>query len=206
MLYLANPCTPDVVDAMRSGLIGYLDTPAQRNQRPPGLTWAADNGCYGKGYPGDSAWFSWLERNVSDAPSCLFAVAPDVVADARATWARSEPWLSRIRSLGYPAAIVAQDGLEEMPIDWPRFDVLFVGGSTSWKLGADARRIVSQAKEAGKRVHMGRVNSQRRFRYALALGCDSVDGTYLTYGPDRLLPDVLAWSRLSEQPTLSEVS
>ena len=42
-------------------------------------------------------------------------------------------------------------------------------------------------------VHMGRVNSQRRLRYAHAIGCDSVDGTYLTYAPDQNLRRLLGW-------------
>lgn len=50
---------------------------------------------------------------------------------------------------------------------------------------------------------MGRVNSERRYRYALAIGCDSADGTYLTFGPDQNLPDVLAWSRLNLQGALA---
>ena len=41
---------------------------------------------------------------------------------------------------------------------------------------------------------MGRVNSARRFAIAELMGCNSVDGTYLTYGPDTNLPDVLTWS------------
>ena len=75
------------------------------------------------------------------------------------------------------------------------FDVLFIGGSTAWKLGPHARQLVGEAKARGKRVHMGRVNSGRRYRYAHAIGCDTVDGTYLTFGPDKNLPAVLAWMR-----------
>lgn len=201
-MYFANPCTPQVVAAMREGLLGYLDTPAQGNRRPHGVTWAADNGCFGKGYPGDDEWLAWLTTNAGDAASCLFAVAPDVVGDAEATWERSAPFLPLIGALGYPAALVAQDGMEQMAVDWDTFDVLFIGGSTDWKLGAAARRLVAEAKTRGKHVHMGRVNSERRYRYALAIGCDSVDGTYLTFGPDLNLPDVLAWSRLAAQPEL----
>lgn len=185
---------------MRDGLIGYIDTPAQGNVRPVGVAWAADNGCFGKGYPGDAAWLAWLAA--MDPADCLFAVAPDVVGDAEATWARSAPMLPAIRALGFPAALVAQDGMERQTVDWPAFDVLFIGGSTEWKIGPFARALVAEAKAHGKGVHMGRVNSERRYRYALAIGCDSADGTYLTFGPDVNLPNVLAWSRLTEQPAL----
>lgn len=199
MLYLANPCGADVIASMRAGSLGYIDTPAQGNKRPQGVVWAADNGCFGKGYPGDEQWLSWLERNAQDASSCLFAVAPDVVGDAAATLERSTPWLPRIRALGYPAALVAQDGLEDLEVPWDEFDVLFIGGTTEWKLGAYARAVIREARARGKWIHMGRVNSEKRYRYAHALGCDSADGTYLVFGPDVNLPKLKAWLRTVDQ-------
>lgn len=193
MLYLANPCGPTVIDAMHSRTIGYIDTPAQGNKRPAGVIWCADNGCFGKGYPGDEQWIDWLQRNAADANSCLFATAPDIVGDAAATLHRSAPWLPRIRALGFPAALVAQDGLELLGIPWDTFDVLFIGGSTEWKLGPHARAITAQAKAQGKHVHMGRVNSLRRYLYAEAIGCDTVDGTYLVFGPEKNLGRLKGW-------------
>lgn len=194
MLYFANPCTPLVVDAMRDDQLGYIDTPAQGNRRPEGVTFCLDNGCFSDKFD-ESKWWEFLKENTADAASCLFAVAPDVVGDAAATLARSLPWLPRIRALGYPAAFVAQDGLEDLATPWDEFDVLFIGGSTEWKLGRHARDLVREAKRRGKRVHMGRVNSAKRYRYAEAIGCDSADGTFLTYGPDVNLPRLLAWQR-----------
>jgi hypothetical protein len=47
-----------------------------------------------------------------------------------------------------------------------------------------AHRLGAETKRRGKWLHMGRVNSARRFAIAELMGCDSVDGTYLTYGPD----------------------
>ena len=40
------------------------------------------------------------------------------VGDAAATLTRSAPMLPRIRALGYPAALVAQDGLEHLAVPW----------------------------------------------------------------------------------------
>lgn len=195
MLYFANPTGSKAVHAAQAAhLIGFIDTPAQHNPRPAGVIWCADNGCFGDGYPGDDGWLNWLERNRADAGSCWFAVAPDVVADAAATDARSRPYLPVIRGLGYPAAFVAQDGLEHLAVPWAEFDVLFIGGSTEWKLGPAAAQIAAEALTRGKRVHMGRVNTGRRFRYAAAIGCHSADGTTLTRGPDRNLPGVLGWA------------
>lgn len=202
MLYLANPCGSAVIAAMEDAQIGYIDTPAQGNRRPAGVVWCADNGCFGKGYPGDTQWLAWLAKNAHAAADCLFATAPDVVGDAVATMERSLPFLPQIRALGYPAALVAQDGLEDLEVPWDEFDVLFIGGSTEWKLGAAARALTKEAKTRGKWVHMGRVNSEKRYRYAHEIGCDSVDGTYLTFGPDINLPKLLAWGRVEDQQAL----
>lgn len=178
---------------MQGGDLGYIDTPAQGNKRPDSVVWCADNGCFGKGYPGDQKWIEWLMKNAVNADTCLFATAPDVVGDAAATLARSAPWLQPIRELGYPAALVAQDGLEDLDVPWETFDVLFIGGSTEWKLGPAARELVRDAKSRGKHVHMGRVNSLRRYRYAEAIGCDSSDGTFLVFGPDQNLVRLRGW-------------
>jgi hypothetical protein len=180
---------------MTTGLLGFIDTPKQGNKRPAGVEWCADNSCYGKGYPGDEKWFAWLEANAYAAADCMFATAPDVVGDAEATMARSLPWLPKIRELGYPAAFVGQDGLENLDVPWDDFDVLFIGGTTEWKLSQHARTLIAEAKARGKWVHMGRVNSEKRLRYAHLVGCDSVDGTYLVFGPDTNLPKMLGWLR-----------
>lgn len=176
---------------MTAELLDCIVTPKQGNKLPADVWYSADNGCYGQGWPGEEKWWAWL--NTLPADRCRFAVAPDVVGDAAATLARSLPWLAPIRALGMPAAFVAQDGQENLPVPWGEFDVLFIGGSTTWKLGRHARALVREAKARSKQVHMGRVNSLQRLRYAEAIGCDSVDGTYISFGPDLNLPDVLGW-------------
>lgn len=210
MLYLANPCSsPAVLTAMTDGLIGLIDSPLQAGRaaitrcHAAGVTWAADNGAFSDSWDPEK-WWAWLtaEQQLAHRHTCLFATAPDIVADAWASHLRAAPWLPRIRDLGYPVAYVAQDGLQNLPVPWSDLDVLFLGGSTEWKLGAAARDLTRQALDRGKRVHMGRVNSERRYEYARAIGCHTVDGTYLTFGPDLLLPNLLAWGRNTGQPTL----
>lgn len=192
MLYFGNPCGDRVVEAMRDGQIGFIDTPAQGNRRPEGVTWCADNGCFSDKWD-ETRWWQFLVDNAHASKTCMFAVAPDVVGDAAATSVKSTPWLGPIRELGYPVAWVAQDGQEDLPLPWDAFDCLFIGGSTEWKLGSAARDLVAEAKRRGKWVHMGRVNSKRRYDYARFIGCDSADGTYLTFGPDENLPKLLGW-------------
>lgn len=204
MLHLANPCgNAAITAAMRAGHLGYIDTPKQGNTRPAGVLWCADNGSYGKGWPGYERWFAWLEKHAADADQCLFATAPDVVANHFATEDRSRPWLQRIRDLGYQVAFVAQNYMEMSTWDlWDEIDCLFIGGDTAWKLSDHAANLAAVAASLGKWVHMGRVNSEKRYRYAEAIGCHSVDGTYLTYAPDKNLPTLAAWARTSDQLAL----
>lgn len=201
MLYFANPCGDAVIAHMHAGTIGYIDTPAQGNKRPTGVAWCADNGAFSDKFD-EQKWWQFLVANAPRASTCAFAVAPDVVGDAEATLARSRPWLPKIRALGYPAAFVAQDGIEDTVIPWDEFDALFIGGTDNFKLGPIARTVAAEAKTRGKWVHMGRVNSMKRYQYARTIGCDSVDGTYLTFGPDTNLPRLLSWIRSNDQPFL----
>lgn len=160
--YLTGSAPPDARHLLDTGLVGLMATPKQTGVGlRDGWIWAADNGCFNaKTYVGDLRWFAWLADNAPNAARCLFATAPDVVGDHAATLARSLPWLPRIRSLGYPAAFVAQNGATVDNVPWDAFDVLFIGGDTAWKLGPDAQSLTFHAKGVGKRVHMGRVNLQ----------------------------------------------
>jgi hypothetical protein len=198
-MYLSTPSTPRVREAMAAGLVGCMTTPGQGNLVPAGAWWAADNGAFGDAYVGDNAWLDWLARRPYDRDRCLFATAPDVVGDALATLERSTPFLPLIRELGFPAGFVAQDGAEETGVPWDELDVLFIGGTTEWKLSGAAQSLVNQARSHGKWAHMGRVNSWKRWQVADAWGCDSCDGTYIAFAPDRWLPDVLGWAA---QPSL----
>lgn len=165
------------------------------------IVWAADNGCFARPelYTDDGylAWLDALPRNA------LFAAAPDVVADWSATVSRSAPMLARIKCLGFPAAIVLQDGASIETIPWSECDSVFIGGSTDWKLGSAVPGLIAEARRRGKWVHMGRVNSWRRLRVASAIGCESCDGNLAAFGPDRWSPMIRDWQRrISLEPML----
>jgi hypothetical protein len=200
VLYFATASGPKVCDAMRAGLLGQIATPAAGNAILPGVSWCADNAVFADRYPGDSEYLAWLATRPHRV-NCRFAVAPDVVGDAEATYVRSLPMLRRIQGL-VPVAYVGQNGATPDSLPWDQFDALFVGGDTAWKLGAEARALVSEARSRGKWAHMGRVNSAKRLRYAQFIGCDSADGTYLAHGPDANLPKLLQWLRAATAPTL----
>ena len=168
--------------------------------------WAADNGCFNKPEAySDDGYLRWLEK--FNPENCLFAVAPDVVGDAAATRDRAYPMLPKIRELGFKAAYVCQDGETPVQILWDELDAIFIGGSTEWKLSQAAADIAAHAKNKNKWVHMGRVNSYKRLRYAEAIGCDSCDGTYLAFAPDKNKPKLLGWLQsISDEPLLDLVS
>lgn len=142
--------------------------------------WAADNGCFAQGARFNlEKFYGWL--GAVPRSRLLFAVAPDVFPDAAATLERSRPLLKELRALGCRAAFVAQNDAERGLIPWDEFDCLFLGGEDRWKLSSAAMRLTAEAKRRGAWVHMGRVNSRRRLRYAALIGCDSADGTFLRF-------------------------
>ena len=198
MIYYANPCTDDVRDEMSAGTLGCIVTPAQGNVTFPD-EWdvIADNGCF-SGRWAFHAWRRWL---LDQPRSVRFAVCPDVFDPSgapchEATLERWREWGPMIERHGFTPAFVCQVGAT--PDNLPDAPVLFLGGTTEWKLGPVAWDIV-QRWSSERWVHMGRVNSRRRFDIARAAGCHSVDGTYLTFGPDKNLPLLLGWLRASEQ-------
>lgn len=201
MMYLSGAVRAEL-EGRRPDL-GFMVTPEMGNAVDlTASTWAADNGCFTHPERFDlERYLGWLAARPPH--TCLFATAPDVVGDAKATLERSAPVLPRLRALGYRAALVAQDGLEALPVPWDSFDVLFIGGSTAWKLSDAALELVREAKRRGKWVHVGRVNSYRRLRLFTDAGADSADGTFLAFGPSANLPRLEAWlNRLQSQPSL----
>jgi hypothetical protein len=187
-----------VVNSQLPPNVGVMLTPrgGDRSDRAlEGRIWAADNGCFAQGEAFKlGRYVTWLEEKVAPyREACLFATAPDVICDHEATWRRSAPVLPILRALGYRAAFVAQNGAEASSIEWDAFDVLFLGGDTEWKLSQRTRRLVEEAKGQGKWVHMGRVNSLKRLQRATLWGCDSADGTYVKFRPDRYVRDVARW-------------
>lgn len=206
MIYLSGATNAGVRAMADDWPIGLMVQPGNRVHSHIRLFphYAADNGCFAesKGKPFDPAWWlTWLDRLPRE--KCLFATAPDVLGDAEATWARSEPWLVTIRAMGFPAALVAQDGFDPDVIDWDAIDALFTGGTDAFKLSEAAHHACRLANAKGKWTHMGRVNSWRRIELAAQVGYRSTDGTFVAFGPDIRVPELVSWlRRLETQPFL----
>lgn len=160
-----------------------------------GIPWAADNAAFSDF---DAEAFLAMLDHLNGVPGGLFVVAPDVVGDAAATLEMFERWAPEIHQRDLPVALAAQNGLEHLPIPWSDLDALFIGGipepgqRVDWKLSPAAADLVTQANARGKWTHMGRVNSGRRFKYAKAIGCKSVDGSKFSRFTDTWLPGGLA--------------
>jgi hypothetical protein len=205
VIYYANPSVEDVRDEIAAGRLGCITTPAQGNVYFSD-EWdvIADNGCFASRWE-HGAWLRWL----LDQPRTVrFAVCPDVFDPSGApchdaTLERWERYAGTIERAGFTPAFVLQEGAT--PNNLPDAPVLFIGGTDAYKLGPVVWDI---AQQRGDRwLHMGRVNSLRRFRTARTLGCDSADGTFLTYGPDKNLPRLLSWlDDQDREPMLWEAS
>lgn len=194
MLVSGTTKTMAAVGAESPRRVGHLLTPANWNSVDrivkSGLPWACDNGAYA-GFKPQSFW-RMCER-VAGKPWLLWVACPDVVGNAADTLRWFRDWQPAMRALGLPVALVAQDGLEYLPIPWDDFSCLFIGGSTEWKLSDAAHDLAKAAKDRGKWRHMGRVNSLRRMRRAQLMGCDSIDGSSASMFGEKKIRQYVLW-------------
>lgn len=230
--WLTGVVNPRILAVADHPLLGLLITPdtAPGNGRPSDYrnhidafgTVAADNACFSQAKMFDPMrWHRWLDGVPRDA--CLWATAPDVVGNHRATVKRSARYLPVIRDMGFAAAFVGQNGATPGNVPWGDFDVLFIGGvleclpcgytkpatddhkivncpkcsrlMTEWKLGAEALVLVAEAKHRNMPVHVGRVNTGRRYHWCRDVaGSDTADGTMLRFKkPEAGVAEVLSW-------------
>lgn len=206
--------TPSAAEVWKRALIehpqyvGLLNSPRTRLwsfiEREECL-WAGDNGAYGKhGFESDR-FRHMLEMSDSSKNRCLFIVAPDVVGDAHATIAQFKQWGAELRDDGWPVAFVSQDRLNASVVPWNSFECFFVGGTDAWKLSQPSVALMHEAKERGKWLHIGRVNTRKRVLFCHHIGADSFDGTTFAIQPDGAAVWVLPLLRwLHVQPSLFE--
>jgi hypothetical protein len=184
--------------------LGMMLSPASSKPVPAGMVWAADNGAFLGKYPGDAAFLAWLDT--MPRAGCLFAVAPDVVGDAAATWERSAPLLPHLRARGYRACLAAQNGWRAAAVDWRLVDAILLGGDDAFKLGAEGRQAAWDARAHGRHLHVGRVNSLRRLHWAAGIGAHSADGTSIRFNPGRYIPEMRRWIATVNAPRLLDVA
>jgi hypothetical protein len=121
--------------------------------------WSLDNGVFGAFTRGvdwsEEPFYHFLDRYASHKPT--WVVVPDSVGNAEKTLHMWGIHNKAVRGFGVPTAFAAQDGMA--PSDCPpEADMIFLGGSTSWKW----QNLPAFAKFHGKqRIHVGRVNTYR---------------------------------------------
>lgn len=181
--------------AVHSDHLGYLVVPGARNKpeavRSLGLTTAADNGAFSGLNVG--AFCSMLGLYRESGVKLEWVACPDVVGDDEATFRLYGQWEPIVRAFGFCPALVLQDGMDVVDMIMAKPDAIFIGGSTEYKLGSSVREIVRWARLQGKPVHMGRVNTEKRIRYAVEIGCTSCDGSGFSQWPDKRIPLGLKW-------------
>jgi hypothetical protein len=128
---------------------------------------ALDNGCF-SGHFDAKKFDKYLEKIANKKHLCLFLVMPDAVGDPVKTMDLWRRYYDKYKN--WPLAFVAQDGQECLlyPPD-NEWQCLFIGGSTHWKMSEAAKKCIQYAVDRGKHIHIGRVNSYRRFRHFACL-------------------------------------
>jgi hypothetical protein len=162
----AAKCNPDDLIA------GQLVTPLSNYCVTEGV-FAVDNGGFSRFDA--NAFRRLLIKCEPVRERCLFVALPDVVGSARRTLEMFDIWSPRLE--GWRRALVAQDGIEDLSIPWGDINAVFIGGGTTWKESQAAVDVIKAAQIAEKHVHVGRVNTIRRFRRFERLGCDTCDGS-----------------------------
>ena len=169
--------------------LGAFLTPRTGNSRKTleGFIWAADNAAFSNF--NEQSFVKMLEK--IQGSNCKFVTCPDKVQNDVVTLKLFHVWQPIIKKYNLPVALVLQDGMVADGIPYNMCDAIFIGGSNEFKLGEEVRKIVKKAKELGKWVHMGRVNSNKRLQYAYEIGCDSVDGSGYSMFANQKIPIAL---------------
>lgn len=165
------------------GRIGWLQGPTNWKQPRFYLPFALDNDAFtawtSKKPWDEHAWRAMLEKVRICGSKPLWALIPDVVANREATLRQWIKFAPVVAALKIPLAFAVQDGMD--PEDVPQeADVVFVGGTTTWKW-----RTARMWADCFPRVHVGRVNELNRLIDCEKWGVESIDGTGWFRGTDK---------------------
>jgi hypothetical protein len=150
--------------------LGHLFSPG--GERMPFAPVALDNGVFAEGenWTADG-WLNLLDWIKAKRITPEWALVPDVVGDREATLERWRTFEQVAYRYGWPLAFAVQDGMTPDDVPWSA-EVVFIGGSTTWKW-----RTMASWCARFPRVHVGRVNSYRRLWQCHDAGAESCDGT-----------------------------
>ena len=158
------------------GRIGWLLGPINSKLGvPPWMPYALDNDayichCHGRRWD-EHKWLSFLDRQRLNPCRPRWALVPDVVCNREKTLERWDKYHGEVIRRGMRPAFAVQDGMT--PEDVPaKAEVVFIGGSTSWKM-----RSIPVYTQKFSCVHVGRINTPKNLASCQAAGVESVDGS-----------------------------
>lgn len=174
MKYLLDTSAATVRRRMREYpalVAGQLLTPLTQYVLADALPYAIDNGAFTCFHEG--RWLRLLRRYEADYRRCLFVVAPDVVGDALATGRRFDDYVHALAA--WPRALALQDGFDGcLPTPC---EAVFVGGTNRFKDSRYCLDVVAHCVALGMHVHVGRVNSAKRYLAFAQAGAHTCDGS-----------------------------
>jgi len=169
------------------GRLAHLQSADSLREPKFGHKWALDNGVYGA-FTNEREWsekpfYDFLEK-YGESHSCEWAVVPDWVGDCKKTLRLWNEHAERVLGYGVPLALAVQDGMTHEMVRALKIQptIIFIGGSTSWKL-----RTLNGWCAAFDRVHVARVNTEIRLWQCHRAKAESVDGTgWFKFGKERV--------------------
>jgi hypothetical protein len=181
---------------MGAGVLVMMMTPAQGNLLPgPAPTTPATTASTARDGPVHEKWFAWLTATVEQLRGGTVHLRHRTrrpIRRGKRPTTESLPWLPKIRELGVPAAYV-EAGQRARPHRGTSSTACFSEAPPNGKSGLKRPALAREAKARGKTVHMGRVNSRKRLVIAMDMGCDTADGTFLVFGPNKNWPRLRHW-------------
>ena len=159
------------------GLIGHLYSPEGLPSKPRArYPYSIDNfaySCWKNNIPWDAGkYLDFCDEVATFEQPPMWAVVPDVVGDREGTLYSWSQWAKFLRNrYKWQLAFAVQDGMtvDDVPKD---HDVVFVGGTMTWKLNTMHKWCHTYG-----RVHVARVNRPWLLYRCDELGVESVDGT-----------------------------
>lgn len=201
--YVGQTRAKDIIDGLRRAGIGECTL---RGELPPRRAdYFYDNGAYTDHVSGSQFNVNQFMRDIramrqrgkgkASFERPAFIVLPDLVARGLESLAESESWIEECVDVA-PLYLAVQNGMSEGNIEAllarqpGKIAGLFIGGTMDWKLGTAASWIVF-AHARGLKVHIGRVGTLERVRWAKAIGADSIDSSFPLWTRDRLAEFIL---------------
>ncbi|BAQ67081.1 hypothetical protein [Geminocystis sp. NIES-3709] len=177
IIYFGNTARKEVIEWHKNyGNVGTLISIKEGEITPPTIPLALDNGAFSYYLSGENFDFDkYFQRLNNYLKRCInqpdWLLIPDMVGNKQETIARWNYCYPFLQKYNLPLAFAVQDGMDKHDVP-KNAEVIFIGGSTNWKLSTASYWTAHFPK-----VHMARVNAWNRLCYCLESKINSVDGT-----------------------------